>query len=136
MRLIAGSLYGETSPVKVHSDMFYAEVVLQDGARIPLSADYDERGVYIVEGAVEVAGQIYESGRLLVLRPGDEITMTSHGNSRCMFLGGEPMDGPRYLWWNFVASSQDRIEQAKNDWKLGRFDRVPDDDEFIPLPEK
>ncbi|MEM1249936.1 MAG: pirin family protein, partial [Acidobacteriota bacterium] len=135
VRLIAGSLYGETSPVKVHSDMFYAEVVLEDGARIPLSADYDERGLYIVEGAVEVAGQVYEAGRLLVLRPGDEIAMTSRGNSRCMFLGGEPMDGPRHLWWNFVASSQDRIEQAKNDWKLGRFDRVPDDDEFIPLPE-
>jgi redox-sensitive bicupin YhaK (pirin superfamily) len=135
VRLIAGSLYGETSPVRCHSDMFYAEVVLADGARIPLAADYDERAVYVVEGAVEIAGDVYPAGRLVVLRPGDEVNLTSRGASRCMFLGGEPMDGPRFLWWNFVASSRDRIEQAKNDWKLGRFDKVPGDaDEFIPLP--
>ncbi|REJ85863.1 MAG: pirin family protein [Acidobacteria bacterium] len=136
VRLIAGALYGETSPVRCHSDMFYAEVVLADGARIPLAPDYDERGVYVVEGAVEIAGDVYEAGRLVVLRPGDEVTLRSRGASRCMFLGGEPMDGPRYLWWNFVASTRDRIEQAKNDWKLGRFAKVPgDSEEFIPLPE-
>ncbi len=85
---------------------------------------------------MEIAGNIYQAGRLLVLRPGDEITLKSRGASRCMFLGGEPMDGPRYLWWNFVASSQDLIEQGKSDWKSNRFDKVPGDDEFIPLPKK
>ena len=136
VRLIAGSLYGETSPVDVHSDMFYAEVVLEDGARIPLATDYDERAIYVVEGAIEVAGDVYEAGRLVVLRPDAELEIRSKGASRSMFLGGEPMDGPRYLWWNFVASSKDRIEQAKNDWKLGRFDKVPGDDESIPLPDR
>jgi redox-sensitive bicupin YhaK (pirin superfamily) len=136
VRLIAGSLYGESSPVVTHSDMFYAEVVLESGASIPLSADYDERAIFIVEGALEIAEDVYEAGRLVVLRPGDEIRVTSKGPSRSMFLGGEPMDGPRYLWWNFVASSKDRIEQAKNDWKLDRFARVPGDDERIPLPDR
>ena len=121
---------------ETHSDMFYAEVLLEDGATIPLAADYDERGIYVVEGAIEIAGEVYGAGRLVVLRPGDEIKLTSKGPSRSMFLGGEPMDGPRYLWWNFVASSKDRIEQAKNDWKLDRFERVPGDDEKIPLPER
>ena len=135
VRLIAGSLYGETSPVVTHSDMFYAEVILEQGSRIPLAPDYDERGVYLVEGHVEIAGADYGPGSLLVLRPGDEIQISAKTPVRAMFLGGEPMDGPRYLWWNFVATSKDRLEQAKNDWKLGRFDPVPGDDELIPLPE-
>ena len=135
VRLIAGSLYGECSPVETHSDMFYAEVLLDAGSRVPLAADYDERGIYVVEGAIEVAGDVYDAGRLLVLRPGEELTLRATAAARCMFLGGEPMDGQRYLWWNFVASTPDRIEQAKNDWKLGRFDRVAGDDELIPLPE-
>ena len=136
VRLIAGSLYGETSPVATHSDMFYAEVCLEVGAVVPLAADYDERAIYVVEGAVELAGEVYGPGRLLVLRPGDEISLRATSACCCMFLGGEPMDGPRYLWWNFVASSKDRIEQAKADWKQGRFARVPGDEEFIPLPER
>ena len=135
VRLIAGSLYGESSPVKTHSDMFYAEVLLEAGHKVPLAPDYDERGIYIVEGTVEVAGEVYEPGRLLVLRPGESLTLKARTSARCMFLGGEPMDGPRYLWWNFVATSKDRIEQAKNDWRMNRFEKVPEDDERIPLPE-
>ncbi len=135
VRLIAGSLYGKSSPVKTHSDMFYAEVLLEAGHEIPLAPDYDERGIYVVDGTVEVAGEAYGPGRLLVLRPGEEITLKAQTATRCMFLGGEPMDGPRYLWWNFVSTSKDRIEQAKNDWRANRFEKVPEDDEFIPLPE-
>jgi redox-sensitive bicupin YhaK (pirin superfamily) len=92
--------------------------------------------VYVVAGEIEIAGSAFESGRLLVLRPGDRITLTALTDARVMLLGGEPMDGPRYIWWNFVASSQERIAAAKEDWKSKRFAIVPgDEQEFIPLPE-
>ncbi len=92
---------------------------------------------YVAEGEVEVAGQSFAEGRLLVFRPGDAITIRARTNARLMLLGGEPMDGPRYIWWNFVSSSKDRIEAAKDDWKNARFHIVPGDEkEFIPLPEK
>ena len=136
-RIIAGSLYGATSPVKTHTDLFYADVQLAAGAALPLPVDHEERGVYVAEGEVEVAGQSFEAGRLLVFRPGDHITLRAKGNARVMLLGGEPMDGPRYIWWNFVSSSKDRIEAAKDDWKQARFAIVPGDEkDFIPLPEK
>jgi hypothetical protein len=136
-RIIAGSLYGATSPVKTHSDLFYADVQMAAGTALPLPVDHEERGVYVAEGEIEVAGQSFEEGRLLVFRPGDAITLRAKGNARVMLLGGEPMDGPRYIWWNFVSSSKDRIEAAKNDWKQARFAIVPGDEkDFIPLPEK
>jgi hypothetical protein len=107
------------------------------GTALPLPVDHEERGVYVAEGEIEVAGQSFEEGRLLVFRPGDAITLRAKGNARVMLLGGEPMDGPRYIWWNFVSSSKDRIEAAKNDWKQARFAIVPGDEkDFIPLPEK
>ena len=135
-RLVAGSLYGARSPVKTHSDLFYADVQLQAGAALPLPAEHEERGIYILEGEVSVAGQVFEAGRLLVFRPGDAITVRARSNARLMLLGGEPMDGPRYVWWNFVSSSKERIEAAKDDWKQARFAIVPgDEEEFIPLPE-
>ncbi len=135
-RIVAGSLYGATSPVKTHSDLFYADVQLQAGAALPLPPEHEERGAYIAEGEVEIAGQAFEAGRLLVFRPGDAITIRARTNARVMLLGGEPMDGPRYIWWNFVASSKDKIEAAKDDWKQARFGIVPGDEkEFIPLPE-
>ena len=90
----------------------------------------------ITPGEVSVAGQVFEAGRLLVFRPGDAITVRARSNARLMLLGGEPMDGPRYVWWNFVSSSKERIEAAKDDWKQARFAIVPgDEEEFIPLPE-
>ena len=136
-RIIAGSLYGATSPVKTHSDLFYADVQLGAGAAVPLAADHEERGVYVAEGEIEIADQSFESGRLLVFRPGDAIVIRARTNARIMLLGGEPMDGPRYIWWNFVSSSKDRIDAAKDDWKQARFGIVPgDEEEFIPLPEK
>jgi redox-sensitive bicupin YhaK (pirin superfamily) len=136
-RIIAGSLYGATSPVKTHSDLFYADVQMTDGAALPLPVEHEERGVYVAEGEVEVAGQSFTEGRLLVFRPGDHITLRAKGNARVMLLGGEPMDGPRYIWWNFVSSSKERLEAAKDDWKQARFAIVPGDEtDFIPLPDK
>jgi redox-sensitive bicupin YhaK (pirin superfamily) len=135
VRIIAGSMFGETSPVKTHSDLFYAEVILEAGGRIPLPTDHVERGVYVLEGSVEVAGDVFEPGRLLVFHHKDPIVISSTSGARFMMLGGEPMDGPRYIWWNFVSSSKEQIEAAKDDWARARFDIVPGDEkEFIPLP--
>jgi redox-sensitive bicupin YhaK (pirin superfamily) len=135
LRLIAGSLFGQTSPVRTFSEMFYADVELSAGAKIPLPAGHEERGIYLAEGTINIAGDVFESGRLLVFRPGDEITVTAITSSRLLFLGGEPMDGHRYIWWNFVSSSREKIEQAKENWAQKRFDIVPGDEaEFMPLP--
>ena len=135
VRLIAGSLFGETSPVRTFSEMFYADVELSSGAKVPLQACHEERAIYLAEGMIDIGSDIFESGRLLVFRPGDEITVTAVAPSRLLFLGGEPMDGPRHIWWNFVSSSRERIEQAKEDWVNQRFDIVPGDEkDFAPLP--
>lgn len=136
-RIIAGSLYGATSPVKTQSDLFYADVQMAAGTALPLPVEHEERGVYVAEGEVEMAGQTFEEGRLLVFRAGDAITLRATKHARVMLLGGEPMDGPRYIWWNFVSSSKERIEAAKEDWKQARFAIVPGDEtDFIPLPDK
>ena len=103
---------------------------------MPIDAIYDERALYTIAGTIEVAGDAFEPGQLLVLRPGDAITVTATSDARFMLFGGAPMEGPRYIWWNFVSSRRERINQAKEDWKAGRFALPPDDhDEFIPLPE-
>jgi redox-sensitive bicupin YhaK (pirin superfamily) len=139
VRLIMGSLYGARSPVRTLSEMFYADAELGTGARLPVPVDHEERAAYIVEGAVTLSGDegVFEAGQLLVFKPGAEMTLEAHGASpaRLMLLGGEPMDGRRHIWWNFVSSSSERIEQAKEDWKAGRFAPVPEETEFIPLPE-
>ncbi len=140
VRLILGSLYGERAPMKTFSDMFYADAILDAGAKIPLPTDHEDRGVYIVSGGIEIAGVAYASGQMMVFRPGDEITITALRPSRLMLLGGETLNGPRYIWWNFVASSKEKIEAAKEawragDWQHGRFHLPPDDHaEFIPAP--
>ncbi|NIZ60124.1 hypothetical protein DL239_03930 [Sedimentitalea sp. CY04] len=141
VRLILGNAWGEKAPVTMYSETFYADVVLQPGAKLPLPDDHEDRGLYITQGSVEIAGDTFESGRMMVFRPGDAITVTAgpHG-ARLMALGGETMNGPRHIWWNFVASSKDKIEEAKaawaaGDWEQGRFQLPPgDDQEFIPLP--
>ncbi len=134
--LIMGSAYGQTSPVKFPWDALYAEAVLSPGAILPLDPDYDERAIYIVSGKVDIAGDEFGAGQLLVFKPGDRISVLAIDQARVMIVGGEPMDGPRNIWWNFVSSSKERIEQAKHEWKTGRFDTVPgDESEFIPLPE-
>jgi redox-sensitive bicupin YhaK (pirin superfamily) len=136
VRLIMGSAYGETSPASFPHDCFYAEAVLSPGAILPLDAEYDERAAFLVSGRVDIAGQTFEPGQLLVFKPGDRISILAETNARLMLLGGEPMDGPRHIWWNFVSSSKDRIDAAKDDWRRGRFAIVPGDEtEFIPLPE-
>ena len=137
LRLIAGEGWGLKAPVAVSSPMFYADAVLLPGARLPLPEQHEERGAYVVEGSVEVGGVTFEAGRMLVFRAGDALALTAGpGGARVLMLGGAVMDGPRYLYWNFVASSRERLEQAKADWKGGKFPTVPGDDkEFIPLPE-
>jgi redox-sensitive bicupin YhaK (pirin superfamily) len=135
VRVIAGNMFGAASPVKTHSDLFYADVKLVAGSSLPLPVEHEERGIYVADGSIEIAGQIFEAGRLLVFRPKDPITVTAQTDARFMMLGGEPMDGPRHIWWNFVSSSKERIEMAKEEWKRGRFDIVPGDEkDFIPLP--
>jgi len=135
VRLIAGEAFGARSPVRTSSPMVYADVALEAGAVLPLDPTYDERALYTVSGAIEIAGDGFGPGQLLVFRPGDRISVRATEAARFMVLGGEPMDGPRHLWWNFVSSRPDRIAQAKEDWRQGRFDTVPNDAEFIPLPE-
>ena len=103
---------------------------------MPIEATYEERALYTVAGTIEVAGDAFEPGQLLVLRPGDAITVAARSGARFMLFGGAPMDGPRYIWWNFVSSRPERIEAAKEEWARGRFDTVPGDEaEFIPLPD-
>ena len=138
-RLIAGSLYGARSPVRTLSEMFYADVELDRGARLPVPADHEERAAYVVAGevALEGEGETFGAGQLMVFKPGAEITLAAADSSaaRLMLLGGEPLGGRRHIWWNFVSSSPERIEQAKGDWKSGRFAPVPEETESIPLPE-
>ena len=134
-RVIAGRSFGATSPVEMVSPWFYVEVALEAGMSVPLDADHEERAIYIVDGEIEIAGDRYEAPQLLVFRPGDRITVRATKPARMMFLGGDALEGPRHIWWNFVSSSKERIEQAKDDWKTGRFAPVPNEHEFIPLPE-
>ncbi len=135
VRLIMGALYGARSPAPFPYESFYAEAVLAPGAILPLDADYDERAIYVVAGEIDIAGDTFGPGRLLVFRPGDRISVLALSQARLMLLGGEPMDGPRHIWWNFVASSKKKIDEAKEAWAAGRFDPVPGESEFIPLPE-
>ena len=138
-RIIVGSFFGRQSPVKTLSDMFYVDVQLAPGARVVVPPDHSERAVYIVEGQLDLgADGVFDAGRLLVLKPGMAVTLKGAGlaSARLMLLGGEPMDGPRYLSWNFVSSSTERIEQAARDWKNQTFAGVPEETEYIPLPEQ
>src|SRR3546814_932452 len=135
MRLIAGTAFGLTSSVKTHSPLFYLHVVLQPGARISLPQGHAERAGYIAKGRVATEGRDYAAGQMLVFGRDAEPVLTAEGPATVMLLGGEPL-GERFIWWNFVSSRKERIEQAKADWKAGRIALPPNDDaEFIPLPE-
>jgi redox-sensitive bicupin YhaK (pirin superfamily) len=136
-RLIAGQAFGTTSPLATASETLYADVQLEPGARMPIDAAYEERALYTIAGTIEVAGDQFEPAQLLVLHPGDAITVTATSAARFMLFGGAPMEGPRYIWWNFVSSRPERIAAAKEEWARGRFDTVPGDEaEFIPLPNR
>jgi redox-sensitive bicupin YhaK (pirin superfamily) len=134
-RIIAGSAFGKTAPVASLSPWFYVEVKIAAGHAAPLDNDYEERAIYVVDGEVEIAGDLFEGPRLLIFRPGDRITIKANSDARVMLLGGAALEGPRHIWWNFVSSRKERIEAAKEDWRQGRFAAVPNESEFIPLPE-
>jgi redox-sensitive bicupin YhaK (pirin superfamily) len=136
VRLVIGEAFGVRSPVVFPHEALFAEAVVAPGAVLPLDPLYEERAIYVASGEVDIAGEKFGEGRLLVFKPGDRISVLATVQSRLMLLGGEPMDGPRHIWWNFVSSPQERIRQAKEDWRSKRFALVPGDDkEFIPLPD-
>jgi redox-sensitive bicupin YhaK (pirin superfamily) len=135
-RIVMGSLWGETSPVTCHSPTIYADIHLAPGGAMPIDPETEERGLYVAEGEAMLDGLPLERSTLYVLRPGIRATLRSTAGGHVMLCGGAPLDGPRHVFWNFVSSRRDRINQAKEDWKAGRFPLPPDDrDEFIPLPE-
>jgi redox-sensitive bicupin YhaK (pirin superfamily) len=135
VRVVLGALYGGRSPVAVHSEMFYATAALEPGARLPLGTEHVERAAYVAAGGVTVAGDSFGAGTLLVFRPGDAVVLEANAPSRLLLLGGEPADGPRHIWWNFVSTSAARINAAREDWKAGRFGTIPGETESIPLPD-
>jgi redox-sensitive bicupin YhaK (pirin superfamily) len=135
IRLVTGALFGAHSPVATLWDTIYADATLEPGARLPFPQEHEERAIHPVGGDIELQGRRVEPGQLLVIRPGREVTITAASPARLLLLGGAAMDGPRQIWWNFVSSSRERIEQAKADWREGRFAAVPGETEFIPLPE-
>ncbi|MGI6851402.1 pirin family protein [Mesorhizobium sp. 1B3] len=135
-RLVIGEFHGMRSPVRAFSETLYADIRLDPGASVEIPADAEERAVYVLDGEVTIAGDTFPSDRLLVFRPGDILTVSSDRGAHFMLFGGASLGSKRYIWWNFVSSSKERIEQAKEEWRTGRFDIVPgDEEEFIPLPE-
>jgi redox-sensitive bicupin YhaK (pirin superfamily) len=135
VRIIAGRLYGESAPVATLSELFYADATLAAGARLEIPAAYAERAAYVVSGGITIDGEAYGSGQLLVLKPDGAVTLTATTAARIMLLGGERLDGERHIFWNFVSSSKERLEQAKADWRAERFPAIPGETERIPLPE-
>jgi redox-sensitive bicupin YhaK (pirin superfamily) len=134
-KVIAGSAYGVASPVKTLSDLFYIDVRLERGARLALPLEHEERGLYLIAGRIDIAGRVFEPGKLTAFKPKAEAIVTALEACHFMLLGGEPMGGPRHIWWNFVSSSKDKIDAAKEEWRTGKFKIVPGDEkEFIPLP--
>jgi redox-sensitive bicupin YhaK (pirin superfamily) len=135
--MIVGHGDGLISPVRTFSDMIYAEIVMQGASRYRLAAEHVERAVYVVGGAIEIEGQLgrFETGELVVFKPGAVMVLRAVGATRLMVIGGEPFPERRHIFWNFVSSSPDRIEEAKADWRGRRFPDVPDEHEFIPLPD-
>ncbi|MCF8882251.1 pirin family protein [Erythrobacter sp. SN021] len=134
--VIMGELWGERAPTTTYADTIYAEIVLGAGGAIPLEEDADERAVMLVGGEASVDGHALKEFELAVLQPGRDMTLESKSGARVMLLGGEAFETKRHAWWNFVSSSRERINQAKDDWREGRFPKVPgDEEEFIPLPE-
>lgn len=135
MRLIAGDAFGLKNNVRTHSPLFYIHVVLAGGARFGLPGGYTERAAYVAKGSIEVSGYTYHTGQMLVFGRGTDPLIVAKEDAVIMLMGGEPL-GERYIWWNFVSSRKERIEQAKADWKEGRILLPPTDNlEFIPLPE-
>jgi redox-sensitive bicupin YhaK (pirin superfamily) len=136
MSLLAGTLNGSRAPTKIFAETLYADLMFEDGARYKVDCEHIERAMYVVEGTIEITGQdgSFSKDQLVVFKPGAEIIIKACGTSRLMLLGGEPFTQKRHIYWNFVSSSRERIEQAAQDWKERRFPGVPGESEFIPLP--
>jgi redox-sensitive bicupin YhaK (pirin superfamily) len=134
VRVIIGEAYGKTSPVHAYSSTLYLECVMPKGSEVALPVQYEEIGAYIVSGSVSIDGRSYGAGVMAVGCDGAAMTLSAEEESRVMVVGGEAL-GERYLYWNFVSSSKERIEKAKSDWREGKFGQVPDETEFIPLPD-
>jgi redox-sensitive bicupin YhaK (pirin superfamily) len=135
LRVLAGRGYGAESPVRVFADTLYVAIDLDADAQVTLEPSHPQRALYVLEGAAQLDGTDIPPQHLVVLDAGASHVLRAKTPLKAMLLGGEPLDGPRHLWWNFVSSSKERIEQAKRDWREGRFGPVPGDDEFIPLPD-
>jgi redox-sensitive bicupin YhaK (pirin superfamily) len=135
VRIIMGEFLGKRSPVTTYSDTLYLECVIPAGQKIAIPGNSPELAAYVVSGEVSVSGDSFSDGVMLVARPGETLDLAATQDARVMIIGGEPL-GDRHVWWNFVSSSRERIEQAKSDWRAGRFGSVPGDDEFIPLPDR
>jgi hypothetical protein len=136
VRVIAGRAFGVRSPVAVFTDTLYAAAELDPGASVVLTPEHEERGVYVVEGDVTIGDAAVGTGQLAVLAEGVEVEVRAPFSATLMLLGGARMDGSRFIWWNFVSSSKERMERAKQDWRENRFGRVPGETERIPLPER
>ena len=138
LKLLAGSLNHRSALTRTFSETLYADVALQQGARFRIDDHHIERAAYVISGKIGVTGQTgeFSPGQMVVFKPGSEIVVkAAHDAARVIVLGGEPLDGKRHIFWNFVASRKERIEQAAEDWRAGRFKTVPGETEFIPLPE-
>jgi redox-sensitive bicupin YhaK (pirin superfamily) len=136
MRVVAGKAYGLASPVRAPMGIFYVDAQMKDGSTLALPDEYEERGAMVVGGIVEAGGARHEDGAMILFDKGERAEIKADGDARVMLLGGAPLDGPRHVWWNFVSSSRERLEQAKADWKAMRLGTIPgDDSEFIPLPD-
>jgi redox-sensitive bicupin YhaK (pirin superfamily) len=135
MTLIAGSAWGERAPVETPFELFYLDVLAEPGARLTLPDTLGERGIYIVDGEIELGSSVYAAGRMLVLASGDDIELVVRAPTRMMLLGGPPIGEERHIWWNFVSSRPELIEAARADWKAGRFPPVPGDPEKMAMPE-
>jgi hypothetical protein len=136
VRVLAGKAYGAESPVRTLSPLFYVEARIPAGQELPVTTEHEERAAYIVEGSVRCGAELVQASHMAVFAQRSAPVLRAETDARLVLVGGAPLDGERFLWWNFVASSRERIEQAKRDWKERRFGRIPGDDvEFIPLPE-
>jgi redox-sensitive bicupin YhaK (pirin superfamily) len=135
-RVIFGEYEGVVSPVKTQWDTFYVDLYIQPGVQVEFSRLIEERAIYVLSGSIEIKGVEFGAHQMIVLKPGRSVSIKALGAVHLMLLGGATMDGPRFIYWNFVSSSKERLEQAKEDWRLGRFAKIPGDDkEFIPLPD-
>ena len=135
-RIIMGSLWGKTSPITQHAATIYSDILMLAGATMPIEAEADERAVLVALGDASLDGEKLDRYSLYILKPGQAMTLRADSDARVMLLGGEAFTTPRHVWWNFVSSSRERINQAKHDWKDRKFPLVPgDSEEFIPIPE-